>query len=170
MEKMSREQVSGIQQLLEDIPHGESSPRDGIGLLAPIFESLDSDTRHDILARMNQESETLVSRILESFFFFEDILCFDDRGLQMILKEVDVKELSVALKGASEELKERIFSNVSNRVTRMIKDEMDYMGPVRMTFVKESQRRIIDIVRRLEREQQIVIVRRPQKGDDDVFV
>ena len=67
-------------------------------------------------------------------------------------------------------MKERIFSNVSNRVTRMIKDEMDYMGPVRLTFVKESQRRIIDIVRRLEREQQIVIVRRPQKGDDDVFI
>ena len=170
MEKMSQEQIGSIQQMLADTPYRVSPPDDGIGLLAPIFESLDNDTRNNILARMNQESETLVSKLDERLFFFEDILCFDDRGLQMILKEIDIKELTFALKGASVELRERIFNNVSNRVKTMIKDEMDYMGPQRLSVVKESQVRIIEIVRRLEREQQIVIKRKSKNADDDLFV
>ncbi|MCE5248746.1 hypothetical protein LLG96_00855 [bacterium] len=170
MEKMSPDQIGSIQQMLADIPHGFPEPEAGIVFLAPIFESLDSDIRNDIFARMNEESEALVDKIHERLFFFEDLLGFDDRAIQLVLKEVDIKELAVALKGASQKLKDLIFGNVSNRVKTMINDEIEYMGPMRLSVVKESQARIIEVVRCLEREQQIVIRRGKKGGDNDIFV
>ncbi len=86
----------------------------------------------------------------------------------MILKEVDTKELAVALKAASDKLKEKIFKNVSDRVSEMIKEEMEYTGPTRLSVVEESQQRVVEIVRRLEEEQQIIIVRGTEGGE--VFV
>jgi len=102
-------------------------------------------------------------------FVFEDLLLLDDRGIQLILKEVDTKELAIALKAASDELKDKIFRNVSERVATMIKEEMEYAGPMRLSVVEETQQRIVEIVRRLEEEQQIVIVRGGAEGGE-VFV
>lgn len=167
MEKMSPEDLTMFEVFQDVASSGLKSSKRSINPLVPILESIDPDNRNAIIASIQAESEALASRILEDFFPFEDLLCFDDRGLQMILKEVDVKELTIALKGASQELQERIFANVSTRVKTMIKDEMDYMGPVRMGLVKEFQSHIIEIVRRLEQEQQIVIVRGFQSGDDE---
>ena len=95
-------------------------------------------------------------------------MIFDDRGIQLILKEVNTKELAIALKGASEELKEFIFRNISARVKKMIVEEMDYAGPMRWSVVEETQRYIVEIVHRLEEEQQIVIVRGGPDGE--IFV
>jgi flagellar motor switch protein FliG len=94
------------------------------------------------------------------------MLILDDRAIQLILKEVDTKELAIALKAASDELKTKIFRNVSERVANMIKEEMEYAGPIRLSVVEEAQQRIVEIVRRLEEEQQIVIVRGGAEGGE----
>nr|1QC7_A Chain A, PROTEIN (FLIG) [Thermotoga maritima]1QC7_B Chain B, PROTEIN (FLIG) [Thermotoga maritima] len=92
-------------------------------------------------------------------FVFEDILKLDDRSIQLVLREVDTRDLALALKGASDELKEKIFKNMSKRAAALLKDELEYMGPVRLKDVEEAQQKIINIIRRLEEAGEIVIAR-----------
>ncbi|MEN6623006.1 MAG: FliG C-terminal domain-containing protein, partial [Smithella sp.] len=125
-------------------------------------------TEKSILGNLEMENPELTANIKNLMFVFEDLLILDDRGIQLILKEVDTKELAIALKAASEELKNKIFKNVSERVVTMIQEEMDYAGPMRLSVVEEAQQRIVEIVRRLEEEQQIVIVRGGEGGE--IFV
>ena len=101
-------------------------------------------------------------------FVFEDVLLLDDRSMQRVLKEIDTKDLSMALKGASEELQEKFFRNMSSRAAEMIKEDMEYMGPIRLKDVEEVQQRIVDIVRRLEEEGEIIISGRG--GEEDIVV
>ena len=98
-------------------------------------------------------------------FVFEDILLLDDRGIQSVLKEIENNELSLALKTASEEMKDKVFRNMSERAASMIKEEMEYMGPVRLSDVEGAQQRSVDVVRRLEDAGEIVLQGR---GDADV--
>jgi flagellar motor switch protein FliG len=100
-------------------------------------------------------------------FVFEDILKVNDKGIQAVLKEVDNEELCLALKTASDELKEKIFSNMSSRASELIKEDMEYMGPVRLSDVEAAQQRIVDIVRRLEEAGELIISGR---GDKDIVV
>ena len=92
----------------------------------------------------------------------------DDRSMQRVLKEVDTKELSMALKGASEELQEKFFRNMSSRAAEMIKEEMEYMGPIRLKDVEEVQQRIVDVIRRLEEDGEIIISGR--SGEEEIVV
>ena len=134
--------------------------------IASILNLVDRGTEKSILSNMEMENPELESSIKNLMFVFEDLLILDDRAIQLILKEVDTKELAIGLKAASEELKEKIFRNVSDRVATMIKEEMEYAGPTRLSVVEESQQRIVEIVRRLEEEQQIVIVRGGAEGGE----
>ena len=145
-----------------------SPVRGGVKSLASILNLVDRSTEKSILGNLEMENPELTSNIKNLMFVFEDLLILDDRGIQLILKEVDTKELAVALKAASEELKQKIFKNVSERVSTMIQEEMDYAGPMRLSVVEEAQQRIVEVVRRLEEEQQIVIVRGGEGGE--VFV
>jgi flagellar motor switch protein FliG len=101
-------------------------------------------------------------------FVFEDIRKVNDKGIQMVLKEVDNSELSLALKTASEELKNKIFKNMSERAAQLIKEDMQYMGPVRVSDVEGAQQRVVDIVRRLEESGDVVIEGRG--GDTEAMV
>ena len=98
----------------------------------------------------------------------QDILLVNDKGIQALLKEVDNDELALALKTASEDMKEKIFNNMSERAAQLIKEEMEYMGPVRLSDVEQSQQRIVDIVRRLEDAGEIIVAGRG--GESDVIV
>ncbi len=100
-------------------------------------------------------------------FVFEDILKVNDKGIQAVLKEVDNEELCLALKTASDELKEKIFTNMSARASELIKEDMEYMGPVRLSDVEAAQQRIVDVVRRLEEAGEIIISGR---GERDIIV
>jgi flagellar motor switch protein FliG len=91
-------------------------------------------------------------------FVFEDVVNLDDRSIQRVLKEVDNKELSLALKHVSPEVKKRVTSNLSQRASQMIQEEIEYMGPVRLKDVEDAQQRIVDIIRNLEEAGQVVIV------------
>ena len=92
-------------------------------------------------------------------FVFEDIIMLDDRAIQMVLKEVDTKELAVALKGVGENTQVRIFKNMSERAAAMMKEEMEFMGPVRLKSVEESQQRIVGVIRKLEEAGEIIVAR-----------
>ncbi len=100
-------------------------------------------------------------------FVFEDILKVNDKGIQAVLKEVDNEELCLALKTGSDELKEKIFTNMSSRASELIKEDMEYMGPVRLSDVEAAQQRIVDVVRRLEEAGEIIISGR---GERDIIV
>jgi len=173
MEKISPEIIGEIEGVLDvhlrDVISGNLSVSGGVNAIASIMNLVDRATEKSILGNLEMENPELTSSIKNLMFVFEDLLILDDRGIQLVLKEVDTKELSIALKAASEELKEKIFHNVSDRVASMIKEEMDFAGPTRLSVVEESQQRIVEIVRRLEEEQQIVIARGGTEGGE-VFV
>jgi flagellar motor switch protein FliG len=100
-------------------------------------------------------------------FVFEDILSLDDKSIQRVLREVDNNELAVALKGAVEEVQNVIFNNLSKRLAAMIREDMEYMGPVRLKDVEESQQRIVNVIRKLEDSSEIIISR---GGGDEIIV
>jgi len=172
MEKISPEIIHEIESVLDvhlkEVISGSLSASGGVKAVASILNLVDRSTEKSIISNMEMENPELASNIKNLMFIFEDILILDDRSIQLILKEVDTKELAIALKASSDELKDKIFKNVSERVEQMIKEEMEYAGPTRLSVVEESQQRIVEIVRRLEDEQQIVIVRGAEGGE--VFV
>ncbi len=172
MEKISPEIIHEIESVLDvhlkEVISGNLSASGGIKAVASILNLVDRSTEKSIVSNMEMENPELASSIKNLMFVFEDILILDDKSIQLILKEVDTKELAIALKAASDELKEKLFKNVSERVEQMINEEMEYAGPLRLSVVEESQQRIVEIVRRLEDEQQIVIVRGSEGGE--VFV
>jgi flagellar motor switch protein FliG len=172
MEKITPEVIHEVESVLDvhlkEVISGNLSASGGIKAVASILNLVDRSTEKSILGNMEMENPELTSNIKNLMFVFEDLLILDDKSIQMILKEVDTKELSIALKAASDELKEKIFKNVSERVVEMIKEEMEYTGPIRLSVVEETQQRIVEVVRRLEEEQQIVIVRGGEGGE--VFV
>jgi flagellar motor switch protein FliG len=100
-------------------------------------------------------------------FVFEDIIQLDDRAIQAILREVDMKELATALKGVGPEVQEKIFKNMSERAVAMLKEDMEYMGPVRLRVVEESQVKVVNIIRKLEEAGEIVVGR---SGEEEVLV
>ena len=172
MEKITPEVIHEVESVLDvhlkEVISGNLSASGGIKAVASILNLVDRGTEKSILGNMEMENPELTSNIKNLMFVFEDLLILDDKSIQMILKEVDTKELAIALKAASDELKDKIFKNVSDRVAEMIQEEMDYAGPIRLSVVEESQQRVVEIVRRLEEEQQIVIVRGGEGGE--VFV
>ena len=101
-------------------------------------------------------------------FVFDDVVLLDDRSVQRLLKEVETKDLSLALKAASDDVKNKIYTNVSERVAVMIKEEMEFMGPTRLSDVEAAQTRIVEAVRRLEEEGQIIVSGRG--GKEDIIV
>ena len=172
MEKISPEIIHEIESVLDihlkEVISGSLSASGGVKAVASILNLVDRSTEKSILSNMEMENPELASNIKNLMFVFEDLLILDDKSIQMILKEVDTKELAVGLKASSDELKDKIFKNVSEQVVPMIREEMDFAGPTRLSVVEESQQRIVEIVRRLEDEQQIVIVRGAEGGE--VFV
>ncbi|MBQ7264438.1 MAG: flagellar motor switch protein FliG, partial [Synergistaceae bacterium] len=109
----------------------------------------------------------LAEEIKKRLFVFEDIMRLDDRSLQRVLREVDLKELSLALKGATEDLKAKFFKNMSKRAAEMLQEDMEYMGPVRVKDVEEAQQKVVNIVRGLEEQGEIVIA---SGGEDELVV
>ncbi len=140
----------------------------GVETVAEILNLCDRSTEKTILEGVESEDPELVEQIRRLMFVFEDILLVNDKGIQAVLKEVDNDELILALKTASEELQQKIFGNMSARASELIKEDMEYMGPVRLSDVEAAQQRIVDIVRRLEESGEIIISGRG--GEKDMVV
>ncbi len=137
----------------------------GVDTVAEVLNLVDRTTEKGIMEGLEAEDPDLVEQIRRLMFVFEDILLVDDKGIQAVLKEIDNDELALALKTASEELKAKIFSNMSERAAQLIKEDMEYMGPVRVSDVEAAQQRVVDVVRRLEDAGEIIISGRGGAGE-----
>jgi flagellar motor switch protein FliG len=140
----------------------------GEKVVADILNQAGKVTEKTVLEGLVRVDPELATQIKNLMFTFDDLILVDNRSMQKILKEVDSKELSLALKGASEEVKEKIFGNMSERAANMLREELEFMGPVRVKEVEEAQRRILTIVANLEESGEIVIHR--EGGEEDVIV
>lgn len=129
----------------------------GIDISAEIMNNIDRAVSNKIFERLSERDPKLSDEIRRRMFVFEDIIKLDDRSIQRILREVDSKDLTLALKGASEEVKNVIFKNMSKRASQIVKEELDFMGPVRVRDVDEAQQRIVNIIRKLEEAGEIII-------------
>ena len=135
--------------------------------VAEIINQLDSNTENNIFTSLEETDADLAEKIRQKMFVFEDIINIDNRGIQSILKEITNEDLLLALKTASEPLKEKIFANMSSRASEMLKEDMETMGPVKLSDVEQAQQSIIRVVRKLETAGKIVI---GGKGGEDVLV
>jgi flagellar motor switch protein FliG len=140
----------------------------GVETVAEILNLCDRASEKTIMEGIEAEDPDLVEQIRRLMFVFEDILLVNDKGIQAVLKEVDNDELCLALKTASESLKDKIFNNMSARAADLIREDMQYMGPVRLSDVEAAQQRVVDVVRRLEDAGEIVIAGRG--GEKDLVV
>ncbi len=138
----------------------------GINSVAEILNAVDRATEEEVLSEIEEDSAQMAEDIRNLMFVFEDVKDLDDRSLREILKELPNEDLTLALRGASNELKDRIFKNMSERAANMVREELEFMGPTKLSDVEQAQQNIVKIVRRLESEGKIVI----NHGSSDVFL
>jgi flagellar motor switch protein FliG len=171
LEAVPQEIVTEIQGVLEDQLSSISKAADetlgGIQTAAEILNHLDHKTESAILERIEGERQEMAEEIRQSMFVFEDLSQLDDRSVRGLLKEISNDELILSLRTASEELKEKVFRNVSQRAAQMIKEDMEVMGPVKLKDVEQAQLNVIKTARRLAEEGKIVL---GGKGGEDVLV
>ena len=160
-----REVELGLESRLSSMIMHSMEKVGGVETVAEILNLCDRSTERTIMDGVEGEDPTLVEEIRRLMFVFEDIGLVDDKGIQRVLKEIENDELCVALKPASEDLREKILGNMSSRAAEMIREDMEFMGPVRVTDVEAAQQRIVDVVRRLEDTGEIVISGRGGGGD-----
>jgi flagellar motor switch protein FliG len=155
-----KEVERGLEHRLSDIVSQTFEKAGGVDTVAEILNLADRSTEKGIMEGLEAEDPDLVEQIRRLMFVFEDILLVNDKGIQSVLKEIDNEELALALKTASEELKQKIFKNMSERAAQLIQEDMQYMGPVRVSDVEAAQQKIVDVVRRLEDSGDIIIAGR----------
>ncbi|MGI6662956.1 MAG: flagellar motor switch protein FliG [Bacillota bacterium] len=172
MEGTSPEVIKEIERILErklvNVVGQDYTRTGGVGAIVDILNNVDRQTEKTILNALDVEAPELSEEIKRRMFLFEDIIYLDDRAVQRFLREVDMsKDLPLALKAASDEVKEKVYKNLSSRAVETLKESIDYLGPVRMRDVEDAQQRIVAIIRRLEDQGEIVVGR---GGGDDVVV
>ena len=156
-----------LEQKLSSLVNQDYTIVGGVDSIVEILNTVDRGTEKHIMESLEIEDPELADEIRKKMFVFEDILSLDDRSVQRVLREVDNNELAVALKGSNEEVQNLIFNNLSKRLATMIKEDMDFMGPVRMKDVEEAQQKIVNIIRKLEDSAEIIISR---GGGDEIVV
>ena len=169
MEKISPEIIGELEGVLEgqfeEVGTRDLSISGGTKTVAEVLNLMETSTEKAILESIEAENPELAAEIKNLMFVFEDIILLDDRSVQRVLKDVETKDLAISLKAASEEVKEKIYKNVSERVASMIKEEIEFMGPMRLTDVESAQQRIVETIRRLQDEGQIIIAGRGGKEE-----
>ena len=154
-----REVESILQKKLSSVVSTDFSHAGGVKSLVEVLNYVDRSTEKTIIESLSENNPEIAEEVKKNMFVFEDIILLDDRAIQMVLKEVDTKELAVALKGVGENTQVRIFKNMSERAAAMMKEEMEFMGPVRLKSVEESQQRIVGVIRKLEDAGEIIVAR-----------
>jgi len=155
-----------LAQLLKEREAMETTKFSGIDRLAEMLNMMESKIADQIMTSIEEVEPELAAEIKQRMFTFEDLVLVDDRGLQRLLRRIETRELAMALKGASEEVKQKIFKNMSERAAEMIKEEMEALGAVRMRDVEEAQNNITRIVQEMEEKGELIISGR--KGEEFV--
>ncbi len=154
-----REVESVLQKKLSSVVTTDFTQAGGVKALVEVLNYVDRSTEKTIIESLSENNPEIAEEVKKNMFVFEDIILLDDRAIQLVLKEVDTKELAVALKGVGENTQARIFKNMSERAAAMMKEEMEFMGPIRLRSVEESQQRIVGIIRKLEEAGEIIVAR-----------
>ncbi len=162
-----KEVEKGLESRLAAIVIQKYEKTGGHEAIASILNLADRSTEKSILESLEEEEPELVENIRRLMFVFEDLILVNDKGIQQVLKEVDNESLALSLKTASDDLKDKIFRNMSERASTLIKEDMEYMGPVRLSDVEKAQQKIVDVVRRLEETGEVIIQGR---GGGDIVV
>lgn len=149
--------ASVLDQKLEALGSYSLEEYGGVKAVSELFNRMDRRASRNVLEQIESRDPELAASIRDLMFVFEDILLIDDQGIMEILKRVDKKSLAMALKGANDELKTKFFRNMSQRAAEMLKEEMEYLGPIRVKEVEKAQHEIVEVVRNLEEEGVIVI-------------
>lgn len=158
-----REVEAALESKLAGLPTQEFTTVGGVKALVAIINESDRSTEKAILEAMEAQNPDLASEVKKLMFVFEDLLTLDDRALQLVLRSVESKDLAMAIKGASEELRAALYRNMSQRAAEALKEEVELMGAVRVRDVEEAQGRIVTVVRNLEESGQIIIARGGQE-------
>lgn len=171
MDRTSPEMIGEIEKVLEkklaSLVNEDYTSAGGVQSIVEILNSVDRGTEKYIMESLEVEDTELAEEIKKRMFVFENILTLDNRSIQRFLRDVENNQLALALKGASEEVQEVIFENMSKRMADMIREDMEFMGPVRLRDVEEAQQKIVNIIRKLEDAGEIVISR---GGGDEIIV
>ncbi len=171
MDRTSPDVIKEVERVLErklsSLVNQDYTIVGGVDSIVAILNTVDRGTEKHIMETLEIEEPELADEIRRKMFVFEDILSLDDKSIQRVLREVDNNELAVALKGSNEEVQTVIFNNLSKRLATMIREDMEFMGPVRLKDVEESQQKIVNIIRKLEDSAEIIISR---GGGDEIVV
>ena len=171
MDRTSPDVIKEVEKVLESklssLVNQDYTIVGGVDAVVEILNTVDRGTEKHIMETLEIEEPELADEIRKKMFVFEDILLLDDRAIQRVLRDVDNGDLAIALKGSNEEVQTAIFNNMSKRLSAMIKEDMEFMGPVRMKDVEEAQQKIVNIIRKLEDSAEIVISR---GGGDEIIV
>ena len=163
------EQIEGVmRQKLSTVSKQEYAAAGGVKSLAEILNHSDRSTERNVLDELARNDGELAEEVRLLLFTFEDVSKLDDRSIQMVLKEVDQKDLAIALRGVEEAVRTRIFSNMSERGAELLKEEIDFQPPQRRRVIEEAQGRIVAVVRRLE-DAGAIIISRGSGGEDELM-
>lgn len=138
----------------------------GVKTAAEILNHVNRSIEKEILENLEKQNPSLTEEIKKLMFVFEDISLVEDRSLQRALREIDTKDLALALKGASSEIREKFFKNMSSRAVQTIKEDIEFMGPVRLRDVEAAQQKIVEVIRRLEEKGEVIITGRGGKEEE----
>ena len=171
MDRTSPDVIKEVENILEQklasLVSQDYTIVGGVDSVVEVLNTVDRGTEKHIMENLEIEEPELADEIRKKMFVFEDILLLDDKAIQRVLRDVDNNDLAVALKGANEQVQNAIFNNLSKRLVVMIKEDMEFMGPVRMKDVEEAQQKIVNIIRKLEDSGEIIISR---GGGDEIVV
>lgn len=166
MNKTSPKVIKQVEQILDkklsNVLDGNFESYGGIKTLVEILNSANRGTEKSILESLEQEDADLAEEIKDSMFVFEDVINLDSIYVQRVLRDVDNSDLALALKGASKDVADHIYANISKRAVETLREDIEFMGPVRITAVEEAQHKIVGIIRRLDEAGEIIISRGDQ--------
>jgi flagellar motor switch protein FliG len=171
MDRTSPEVLREVERVLEKklstLSNEDYTTAGGVESIVEILNLVDRASEKQIIEALEDEDPELAEEIKKRMFVFEDIVMLDDRAIQKVMREVDSQELAKALKSVDTEVQDKIFRNMSKRAAGMLKEDMEYMGPVRLKDVEEAQQKIVSIIRHLEDNGEIVVAR---SGEDELVV
>jgi flagellar motor switch protein FliG len=162
-----REVERVLEKKLSTLSSEDYTSAGGVESIVEILNLVDRSTEKVIIESLEEEDPELAEEIKKRMFVFEDIVMLDDRAIQKVMREVDTAELAKALKSVDAEVQDKIFRNMSKRASQLLKEDMEYMGPIRMKDVEEAQQKIVSIIRKLEEQGEIVVAR---AGEDELVV
>ena len=171
MDRTSPEILREVERVLEKklsaLSQEEFAVSGGVESIVEILNLVDRSTEKSIIESLEEDDPELAEEIKKRMFVFEDIVLLDDQAIQKVLRDVEQQELAKALKAVDSEVQDKIFRNMSKRAAQLLKEEMEYMGPIRLRDVEDSQQKIVGVIRRLEEQGEIIIAR---AGEDELVV